>query len=66
MPSEKQNYGDLKSLPMDTALLTLISDIDMPVTVFGISSNCHKVQLCINSSTVIHVPYGHLVSLLIS
>ncbi|XP_058944843.2 heparan-alpha-glucosaminide N-acetyltransferase-like [Pocillopora verrucosa] len=37
------SHVDVKSLPMDTALLqlTLTSDIK-PVNVFGLSSNCHK------------------------
>ena len=36
---------DVKSLPSDTALLMLISDLKKPVNVFGISSNCHKVNI---------------------
>ncbi|XP_078348183.1 heparan-alpha-glucosaminide N-acetyltransferase-like isoform X1 [Oculina patagonica] len=43
--SKRLKDVDLKSLPRDTALLMLISDMKKPVNVFGVSSNCHKCGL---------------------
>jgi len=42
---DKHKYDDPKSLPMDTALVFLISNVKNPVNVFGVSSNCHKCGL---------------------
>ena len=51
VPCEKHKY-DPKSLKMDTALVMLFSDVKKPVNVFGVSSNCHKVQSIYNVNGV--------------